>query len=216
MSKFSPQILTHSEVKECAKALATMVYRFKPGDYNHFHTAQTIAEYLGGLPNGQLSSVYVDANTLKKALANKGLREALLAKVPGYCIFNRSATSQDVISEGPHAFPKGYQVKVITSRSSVDVSVTFRPEIDMLSDSLTQYYNQHQVLSHLKEKPAPMNNSISPDYFTPLVSNQDRLTDVGTSSSGRISVPDVQDDADKKQGGDQSCLCRSKQRVLRG
>jgi hypothetical protein len=83
-----------------------------PVDYNHFHTAQAITEYLGGLPYGQLSSFYVDANTLKKALANKGLREALLAKVPGYCIFNRSATSQDVISEGPHAFPKVIKSKL--------------------------------------------------------------------------------------------------------
>jgi hypothetical protein len=48
MSKVSYQILAHSGVRACAKALATIVYRFKPGDYNHYHTVQKITEDLGG------------------------------------------------------------------------------------------------------------------------------------------------------------------------
>ena len=173
---------------------ATMVYRFKPEVCSHFHTAQSIAEYLGGLPNGQLSSVFVDVNTLKRALANKGLREGLIATLPGYCEFNRSSTKQDVRSVGLHAFPKGYRIKVSTSRSSNDVSVTFRSEIDMLTNSLAQYYNQHNVSSHLNEKPFPINNSISPDYFTPLISSQQQITDESTLSSVGISTADMRDD----------------------
>ena len=83
MSNFSPQILVDREVKACSKALSIMVYRFAPVNCNHFYSAQMISDQVGELPNGQLSTLYVDTDTLKRALANQRLRDGLIHLLPG-------------------------------------------------------------------------------------------------------------------------------------
>ena len=70
MSNFSLQILADREVKACSKALSMMVRRFTPMNWNYFYTAKVIFDQVGDLPNGQLSTLYVETDTFKKALAN--------------------------------------------------------------------------------------------------------------------------------------------------
>ena len=102
MINFSPQDLSHREVKACTKALAVMVYRFEPIDNNHFYSAQKISEQVGDLPNGQMSTLYVEPDTLKKALANQRLRDGLLHLLPGKIVFDRSSSRFNTITEGPY------------------------------------------------------------------------------------------------------------------
>ena len=64
------------EVKECARALAIMAYRFEPEVLGKFYSATDIANYLGDIPNGQVSNFHVDITTMKKAFANLKLRFA--------------------------------------------------------------------------------------------------------------------------------------------
>ena len=129
MSNFSPQNLSHREVKACSKALAVMIYRFVPMDNNHFYGAQKISEQVGGLPNGQISTLYVEPDTLKKALANKRLRDGLLHLLPGKIVLDRSCSRFNIITEGPYAFQKGYQVKLLSPAYAEDSDDCFRSEI---------------------------------------------------------------------------------------
>jgi hypothetical protein len=84
----APQILSSHEMKECARAVAVMVYRYQPEVYHRIISAQHIAEALGNLPGGQLSTFHVDNDTLKKAFANQKIREALRLRFPGRYGFN--------------------------------------------------------------------------------------------------------------------------------
>ena len=93
----APQILSSHEVKEYARAVAIMVYRYRPEVYHRTISAHEIAETLGNLPGGQLSTFHVDNDTLKKAFANKFIREVLKDKFPLRYDFSRSSTVLDVI-----------------------------------------------------------------------------------------------------------------------
>ena len=141
MSNFSPQILADREVKACSKALSIMVHRFTPMNCNCFYSAKVISDQVGDLPNGQLSTLYVETDTLKKALANQKLRDGLTHLLPGKILFNRSCSKLDIIVEGPFAFQKGYQVKLLTGISVGDSSDNFREEITNLQEALIEYYS---------------------------------------------------------------------------
>ena len=83
MSKNSPQISSHAELAECAKALAVMVYRFIPNESGRSYNAHVIAVNLYELPNGQLSTLHVEIDTLKKGLSHESMRHALASILPG-------------------------------------------------------------------------------------------------------------------------------------
>lgn len=140
MSNFSPQILADREVKACSKALSIMVHRFTPMNCNYFYSAKVISDQVGDLPNGQLSTLYVETDTLKKALADQKLRDGLTHLLPGKILFNRSCSELDIIFEGPFAFQKGYQVKLLKGIFVGDLSDNFREEITHLQEALTEYY----------------------------------------------------------------------------
>lgn len=101
---------------------------------------------------------------LKKALANKEFT------LPGHFEFNRSSTKLDIITEGPRIFRSGYQIKVMASKGSGDISETSRTEIDVLTNSLLAYYYEHRMTSHAKETNSNTNESVLFDYIASLVS----------------------------------------------
>lgn len=68
MSDNGSQILNSCEVKECAKALATMAHRFEPELFNEFYSATDTAKILGYFPNGRVRTFHVDITTLKKRI----------------------------------------------------------------------------------------------------------------------------------------------------
>lgn len=106
MSSNGSQFLTMHEVRECARALAIMAYRFQPESFNMFYSASDIAHFLGDLPNGQISTFHVDNLTLKKAFANRKMRKALKLKFPKKFEFSLASTSMDLITEGPSALKR--------------------------------------------------------------------------------------------------------------
>lgn len=107
----APQNLSCHEVKECARAVALMVYRCESKVYNRMPSAHNIAKALGNLLGGQLSTFHVHNGTLKKAFANKIIREALKFKFPGRYSFCRVSTKSDVIKSDPSAFLMGYRIR---------------------------------------------------------------------------------------------------------
>jgi hypothetical protein len=110
MSSNGSQFLTMHEVRECARALAIMAYRFQPESFNMFHSASDIAHFLGDLPNGQISTFHVDVSTLKKVFCNKLLRRALLSKFLENIELMRSSVSTDIIASGTFALRKGCRI----------------------------------------------------------------------------------------------------------
>jgi hypothetical protein len=138
----APQILSSHEVRECARAVAIMVYRYRPEVYHRIISAHEIAEALGNLPGGQLSTFHVDNDTLKKAFANKFLREILKDKFPMRYDFSRSSTVLDVIKSGPSAFLTGYR---IIFNFEVEISKSGRAEIDVLTLYIISEYRNHEL-----------------------------------------------------------------------
>ena len=96
----APQTLSCHEVKKCVRAVAIMVYRYQPEVYHRIISAHDIAEALGYLSSGRLSTYHVEKDTLKKAFANKMIWEALKQKCPGRYDFGRASTVSDVIKSG--------------------------------------------------------------------------------------------------------------------
>ena len=138
----APQILSSHEVRECARAVAIMVYRYRPEVYHRIISAHEIAEALGNLPGGQLSTFHVDNDTLKKAFANKFIREILKDKFPMRYDFSRSSTVMDVIKSGPSAFLTGYR---IIFNFEVEISKSGRAEIDVLTLYIISEYRNHEL-----------------------------------------------------------------------
>ena len=168
MTKIPSPILAYDEVIEYAKAIAIVAYRFVPDDYGKFYNAHEIADNLGGLPNGQLSTFHVAVDTLKKALSEERLRQALTTILPGKFEFLRSSTRFDIVTTGRFAFPKGYQSKFVVPLDSLS---NFRRDISALRAALmVQYFREeHEMESVLVDKTDVI--SQSPDFVTPLISD---------------------------------------------
>ena len=151
MPKIPSPILAYDEVIEYAKAIAIVAYRFVPDDYGRFYNAHEIADNLGGLPNGQLSTFHVAVDTLKKALSEERLRQALTTILPGKFEFLRSSTRFDIVTTGRFAFPRGYQIKFVVP---LDSSSNFRRDISALRAALmVQYFREeHEMESVLVDK----------------------------------------------------------------
>jgi hypothetical protein len=188
----APQILSNHEMKECARAVAVMVYRFQPEVYHRIISAQYIAEALGNLQSGQLSTFHVDSNTLKKAFANKIIREALKLKFPGRYDFSRASTAFDVIKSGSSAFLMEYR---IIFEMEVVLSKSIRSDIDALSLYIISYYQNHEM------------QQIGSSQLIPMQLNQKSSQDmVVACSDNNMSTPHQsalqldRDDGVKKRG----------------
>jgi hypothetical protein len=142
MSQFSPENLSHAEMKALIRVASIMVHRFIPAQLNKFYNAKEIADYLGDLPNGKTSALYVDLNNLKKALYLKIIRDYVERSFPGHFEFKRAETKNDIITEGPATFRKGYQIKwnVYINQTS-----SYRTEIEELQRSITNSIEDHNV-----------------------------------------------------------------------
>ena len=151
MSSNGSQFLTMHEVRECARALAIMAYRFQPESFNMFYSASDIAHFLGDLPNGQISTFHVDNLTLKKAFANRQMRKALKLKFPKKFEFSLASTSMDVITEGPSAFKKGYRISFTVE---VEKSCNLRDDIDGVCDYICEYYRRVEEMGTTKSSAA--------------------------------------------------------------
>ena len=110
----SRSVLLPLEMRKCATSLAVMMIRFCPKELNKFYSAQTISIDLLSLPLGHQSSFSVDIDTLKRALANKDLRDSLQSIYSGTIAFEKSNSSLNVINQGPNKFSNGYQLKFWT------------------------------------------------------------------------------------------------------
>lgn len=192
MSNFSPQDLNHAQVKACSKALAIMVYRFIPVDSNLYYSAQEISHQLTDLSNGRLSTLYVEADTLKIALANKRLRDGLIYMFPGKFLFNRSCSHLDIIVG---LFQKGQQLKLLSPVCGVDISDCFRSEIESLKLALISYYDaEDPKISSSKKASAVEESFKSPEsvkltLFTPsLIGETSMSVDTDSNKRGRPIV----------------------------
>ena len=95
-------VLSPLEMRKCATSLAVMMIRFCPKELNKFYSAQTIRIDLLSLPLGHQSSFSVDIDTLKRALANKDLRDSLQSIYSGTIAFEKSNSSLNVITQSPN------------------------------------------------------------------------------------------------------------------
>jgi hypothetical protein len=193
MSKCSPQVLSRSEVVECAKAIAVMVYRFIPNESGRFYHAHEIAENLGNLPHSKLSALHVEIDTLKKALSNESMRNALASILPGNFEFVRSSTQYDVIKKGPFAFLRGYQIKFVIP---VEASSDYNRDIKTLRGSLTEQYHheEEKFTITVQKKQKSSSDFHSPDYVTPLVTELEGKSNVENGILKKRGRPESEKD----------------------
>ena len=78
-----------------SKAIAIMVVRFRP-TAAVFHTAASIAEVIQKLEQGNRSSLFADADSIKLGLMNPTIRRAIMKRYPNRFTFQRCKRKESV------------------------------------------------------------------------------------------------------------------------
>lgn len=105
-------------LKTCSKAIAIMVVRFRP-TAPVFHTAASIAEVLQKLEQGNQSSLFADADSIKLGLMNPTIRRAIMKRHPNRFTFQRCKRKESTIGSGAKMFQSGYQIKFMESETAI-------------------------------------------------------------------------------------------------
>jgi hypothetical protein len=199
MSSNGSQILSSCEVRECARALAVMAYRYKPEVFSKFYSATDIAIFLGNIPNGQVSTFHVDITTLKKAFANRKVRKALTLKFPAMFQFSIASTKTDVVTEGPSAFKKGYR---ISFTMEVEKSDDLRVDIDAVCLFIRQYYSRVEEMVTTKSSTArPKVETNMEDEISGIEEEKEQKIFTGLDTPVRQNeIPLGQQNLRKKEG----------------
>ena len=95
-----------------------MVVRFCPQS-PIFYTATSIAEALQKLEQGNRSSLFAEADSIKLGLMNPTIRRAIMKIYPNRFTFVRCKRKESTIGSGGNMFQTGYQIKFMESDSEL-------------------------------------------------------------------------------------------------